>query len=327
LAVLGSRRRRASVPRWLAEQVGPSGTVVASDIDTGRLATGASNIEVLRHDVALDDPPAGGFDLVHARLVLTHVPERQRALRNLVEAVAPGGSLVIEDFDPALVVESCLNPATDAERRANKLRHGFVRLLAARGVDLEYGRKLPGLLRAEGLIDVGADAFSPSASPPRACSSTPTLRRSPLSPSPPDWPRSRTSPPTSPIPPPTRSTSPRRRSFRHGAANIFDARSVALRAQSLRVVAGTCVRTCRRHVTRVADDCRRAHSVELLVENEAMNPASDMRYLRDCRVASALSSIRPTASLRLIRRATATIVSTYSSVYRDRQQSLSANSD
>jgi SAM-dependent methyltransferase len=154
-----------SVPGWMAGRVGPHGRVVATDIDTSWLAGDVPGVDVSVHDVGADEPPAGGFDLVHARLVLTHVPERQRALANMVAALRPGGWLVHEDFDTALLVDSCLNPTTRDEHRANKIRHGFVQLLAGRGVDLEYGRKIPGLLRAHGLTDVGADAFFPITQP------------------------------------------------------------------------------------------------------------------------------------------------------------------
>ena len=91
-----------SVPAWLAEQAGPSGRVVASDIDTAWMPVEAAAFEVLRHDVGVDQPPAGGFDLVHARLLLTHVPARIEALASMVRALRPGGWLVIEDADPAL---------------------------------------------------------------------------------------------------------------------------------------------------------------------------------------------------------------------------------
>src|ERR1700704_3941164 len=65
-----------SVPQWLAEHVGPSGHVLATDIDV-RWAQeiGDDQVEVRRHDVANDDPPAEAFDLVHARLVLIHLPQ------------------------------------------------------------------------------------------------------------------------------------------------------------------------------------------------------------------------------------------------------------
>lgn len=64
------------VPAWLAEQVGSSGRVVASDIDTTWMPADGAAFEVLRHGVGVDEPPAGSFDLVHARLLLTHVPQR-----------------------------------------------------------------------------------------------------------------------------------------------------------------------------------------------------------------------------------------------------------
>ena len=48
---------------------------------------------------------------------------------------------------------------------ANRIRTGFRQLLADRGVDLEWGRRLPRLLREAGLADVGADAYFPIAMP------------------------------------------------------------------------------------------------------------------------------------------------------------------
>jgi hypothetical protein len=49
------------------------------------------------------------------------------------------------------------------QRLANKVREGFRVLLAQRGTDLEFGRKLPRLLREAGLAEVAADAFMPLA--------------------------------------------------------------------------------------------------------------------------------------------------------------------
>ena len=120
-------------------------------------------MEVRRRDVAHDEPPEDGFDLVHARLVLVHVPDRDEAIRRMAASLRPGGHLLIEDFDVALQPLAC--PAADGpdQELANRIRAGFVALLAQRGVDLEYGRKLPGLLRALGLADVAADAYFPVA--------------------------------------------------------------------------------------------------------------------------------------------------------------------
>ncbi|BAU87288.1 methyltransferase [Streptomyces laurentii] len=155
-----------SVVDWLADRVGPAGRVVATDIDTS-WAAGAvrPGVEVLRHDVGADAPPGDGFDLIHARLVLVHVADRDRALAAMAGALRPGGRLLLEDADPAAQPLICLDEYGPEQALANKLRAGFRKLLAARGADLAYGRRLPRLLREAGLVDVAADAYFPIASP------------------------------------------------------------------------------------------------------------------------------------------------------------------
>jgi SAM-dependent methyltransferase len=157
-----------SVPRLLAERVGPQGHVLATDLDISWIGAGVPGVEVRRHDVAHDEPPGGGFDVVHARLVLSHVPGRDEALRRMIAALRPGGRLLVEDFDIALQPLAHPDPCTTAEERANRIRAGFVDLLVRRGVDVRYGRALPGLLRAAGLVDVAADAYFPMVAPPTA---------------------------------------------------------------------------------------------------------------------------------------------------------------
>lgn len=158
-----------SVPAWLAEQVGPSGRVLASDLDTSWMPAADVAFEVLRHDVGVDGPPANDFDLVHARLLLTHVPQRMAALATMVRALRPGGWLLLEDADPALQPLICLDEYGPAQQLANRLRRGFRTLMADRGAELAFGRTLPRLLREVGLVEVQADAFFPITSP--ACTS------------------------------------------------------------------------------------------------------------------------------------------------------------
>ena len=89
--------------RKIAERVGAAGYVLATDIDVSWTQEAASrNVDVRSHDVARDAPPGDSFDLVHARLVLVHVPDRDQALRRMVSALRPGGWLLVEDFDVAL---------------------------------------------------------------------------------------------------------------------------------------------------------------------------------------------------------------------------------
>ncbi|MGW3008658.1 class I SAM-dependent methyltransferase [Streptomyces sp. NPDC001219] len=167
-----------SVALGLAERVGPRGAVVATDIDvswTREIAGGP--IELLRHDVAADPPPPGGFDLVHARLVLVHVTDRAEALRRMVQALRPGGWLLLEDADPALQPLLCPDESGPEQQLANRLRSGFRSLMAARGADLAYGRTLPRVLREAGLGEVQADAYFPVTSPACAVLEDATVRQ------------------------------------------------------------------------------------------------------------------------------------------------------
>ncbi|THA68665.1 methyltransferase domain-containing protein [Streptomyces sp. A0958] len=167
-----------SVPLGLAERVGPTGAVVATDIDvswTQDVVGGV--IEVLAHDVAADPPPGGGFDLVHARLVLVHVTDRAEALRRMVGALRPGGRLLLEDADPGLQPLLCPDESGPEQRLANRLRSGFRSLMAGRGADLSYGRTLPRLLREAGLEDIRADAYFPITSPACAVLEAATVRQ------------------------------------------------------------------------------------------------------------------------------------------------------
>jgi len=146
-----------SIARWLCKRVGPDGRVVATDIDTRLVGTiDADNLEVRRHDIVKDPPvEIGGFDLVHARLVLEHLVEREQALQHMVAALKPGGWLLVEDQDISSVVAA----SEVDERRAQLLLDRsakLVRLLTLAGVDLQLGRRLFHELR-EKLVDVSAE--------------------------------------------------------------------------------------------------------------------------------------------------------------------------
>ena len=89
-----------TVAAWLLDRVGPAGEVVATDIETRWLEPMASaNLIVRYHNVAADSLEHGGYDLVHARLVLEHLPKPERVVAKLVAALRPGGWLVVEDYE------------------------------------------------------------------------------------------------------------------------------------------------------------------------------------------------------------------------------------
>ena len=154
-----------SIPEALATAVGPTGYVLATDINPAWLDP-HGGYEVRRHDIVGDPPPQPGtFDLVHARLVLVHVPDRARALATMVAALRPGGWLLVEDADTELQSLACLDEVGPAQQRANRLRRAFRQLMTHRGADLRYGRTLPRTLREAGLVDVAAAGSFPIGGP------------------------------------------------------------------------------------------------------------------------------------------------------------------
>jgi len=147
------------IARWLAERVGPRGQVVATDIDTRYLTGwpaggGRARLDVVRHDVTVDPRPGERFDLVHARMVLAHLPERDAVVGRLASWLAPGGALVVEDIDYALLGYHPVLPAPAFEA----VVAAVLDYLRPRSTfEPAFGRRLPGLLRGHGLTDVRSE--------------------------------------------------------------------------------------------------------------------------------------------------------------------------
>lgn len=148
-----------SVARWLCRRVGEGGRVVATDVKTGFLDDLAGEFtcaEVLCHDVVADDLEEDAFDLIHARLLLEHLPDRDLALKRLVRALAPGGVVMLEDFDWGSLAARPGPGAKVFEKVCSALRE----LMEANGYTPWFGRHLPAVLAEAGLERVGAEGRS-----------------------------------------------------------------------------------------------------------------------------------------------------------------------
>src|SRR5215467_10364022 len=65
-----------SVARWLADRVGGSGHVLATDLDTRFLdGHGRANLDVRTHNIVTDPLAEASFDVIHARAVVEHVAD------------------------------------------------------------------------------------------------------------------------------------------------------------------------------------------------------------------------------------------------------------
>ncbi len=141
-----------SVARWLCAQVGPTGRVMATDIDTRFLAQILEpNFEARDHDITAEDLPAAQFDLVHTRWLLHHLRDPERAVQRMVAALRPGGWLLLEEVDFFPVHTSTSQLYIDFMVALTRT------VVAASGRDCFWARALPTLVSKQALANVHAE--------------------------------------------------------------------------------------------------------------------------------------------------------------------------
>ena len=145
-----------TIARWLADRVGPKGHVLVTDVDTRFLEPlRGPALDVRAHNVGSDPLPDAEFDLIHTRLVLMHVRERDTALARMVSSLKLGGWLLVEEYDTCSIPP---DPGLCSGEVLLQTQVAMLRVLETGGVNRRYGRLLSGLLRERGLTDVGASA-------------------------------------------------------------------------------------------------------------------------------------------------------------------------
>lgn len=146
-----------SIARWLADRVGPAGSVLASDIDPRFIPPSQlAHLKVTRHDITTDSVPEARYDLIFARLVLSHLPQRRDVAVRLARALRQNGWLLIEDFSPVFQRGSQPTSAADSRMRAVQAAlNGF--LNRANDNRADFAATLPQLLADLGLADIGAE--------------------------------------------------------------------------------------------------------------------------------------------------------------------------
>lgn len=147
----------------MARMVGPSGHVVGTDIDQEKLELARReaselalrNIEFRREDITQNEP-AGQFDFIHARFVLTHLAHPAAALTKLRRVLRPGGVIVLEDID----FRGCFcHPDSPAFWRYVEL---YTEAVKRKGADANIGPRLPSLLSHAGFENVQVNVVQPA---------------------------------------------------------------------------------------------------------------------------------------------------------------------
>ena len=140
--------------RQMARRVGPGGRVTGIDLDAALGAQALAMLHAAGHpqctfeavDLERTEWLAGApFDLVFARLLLFHAGDPVAVLRRLWSWVAPGGHLVVQDYD---VRTTGVLPPLESIDEFNRVVPGA---LAGAGCDVHAGHRLPLLFARAGV--------------------------------------------------------------------------------------------------------------------------------------------------------------------------------
>ena len=147
----------------MARVVGPEGRVIGTDTDADILALAREDAEAAKiTNVEFQQQDACAclwhdeFNVAYARFLLSHLSEPEICLAAMVEACAPGGTIVIEDTDFA---GSFCYPTCAAYERYKEL---YQELVQRRGGDPNIGPKLPAMLRRAGIQGVELNVIQPA---------------------------------------------------------------------------------------------------------------------------------------------------------------------
>lgn len=134
-----------TVSCWVASQVGPTGSVIAADVNPDQLVVSKWHcakcahlpidyIEASAYSTGLDSE---SFDLVHMRFLLCHLTEPARVLSEAYRLLKPGGVLVCGDLRISSLF--CSPESAEFTRSVDYARATGKAL----GVDYDYGARLP----------------------------------------------------------------------------------------------------------------------------------------------------------------------------------------
>jgi SAM-dependent methyltransferase len=141
----------------MADRVGQNGAAHGVDISETMLAEATLRMQG-RTNVAFS--PGGAcalpyadatFDAVRMERVLLYVPDREKAITEMMRVTKPGGRVVITDVDI---------DCTAISGRDRALTRKMTSLVADSFAHPNSARELPGLLRAAGLEDVTVDLMA-----------------------------------------------------------------------------------------------------------------------------------------------------------------------
>ncbi|MER5767369.1 methyltransferase domain-containing protein [Streptomyces sp. NPDC001985] len=133
-----------TIAGWMADQVGPDGHVLATDINLSFLRDlRRPNLSVRELDVLTDELPRDAFDVITCRALLHHLPRWESVVERLARALRPDGALVL--------IEPDASAAVFAGPEHQRFWSAWCRWGQTEGIDFRLGRRLPRAVERSGL--------------------------------------------------------------------------------------------------------------------------------------------------------------------------------
>jgi ubiquinone/menaquinone biosynthesis C-methylase UbiE len=152
-----------SVSFMISPIVGANGAVVGVDSNTYILEyckdmaqkLDVTNVKFSEAEATKLDFEKQNFDATYSRFLFQHVPEAEKALREMIRVTRAGGHVMVEDCD---LFTWIVYPENES---VSKLWHWYESIQVERGTDPQIGRKLYSMFLDEGLKPT-VDVYSKS---------------------------------------------------------------------------------------------------------------------------------------------------------------------
>jgi SAM-dependent methyltransferase len=145
-----------SLALWLANEI-TLGPIAVLDMDTSRMRVDVRNhprVELLACDLLSEPLPRGPWDLVHARLLFAHLPNRRALLHDIKGNLAAGGVVMIEDWGVAGPGRVLHAPNARTKYLYQKYQKALISVFAAADNDPEWAPRVNSEMREAGLVNV-----------------------------------------------------------------------------------------------------------------------------------------------------------------------------
>lgn len=144
----------------LSMRVGRTGSVIGLDREPKNVAlakafvqdSGLVNVEIIEGDARSTRLAPGSFDVVHARTLLTNVPDPAAVMSEIVRLLRPGGWAAVMEPDAGINLYYPPHPTWD------RLHEIFLAGFRVDGADPLIGRRVPSLFEDAGLSEVHVEA-------------------------------------------------------------------------------------------------------------------------------------------------------------------------